>query len=80
MKHNQVSVRRPLGVTIRGEDGNWLVVCNNLQPKRVAAPSNGLGLANIAAKYKILHQPDVLITKEADAFTVKVPLIDPNYA
>jgi LytS/YehU family sensor histidine kinase len=75
VKHNQVSVRKPLMVTIRGEAGEWLVVSNNLQPKRVAAPSSGMGLANIAAKYKILNQPEVVILKEAEAFTVKVPLI-----
>lgn len=76
MKHNQVSVRKPLAVTIRGEGGEWLVISNNLQPKRVAAPSNGMGLSNIAAKYKLLNQPDVIIIKEADSFTVKVPLLN----
>jgi LytS/YehU family sensor histidine kinase len=78
MKHNQVSVRKPLYVTIRSEAAKWLVVSNNLQLKRVAAPSSGMGLSNIAAKYKILNQPDILIYKEADSFTVKVPLINPT--
>jgi hypothetical protein len=80
MKHNQVSARKPLTVTIRSEAGAWLEVRNNLQPKRVAAPSSGMGLSNIAAKYKILNQPDIQVLKEADYFLVKVPLINPTSA
>ncbi|MDQ4140234.1 MAG: histidine kinase, partial [Bacteroidota bacterium] len=68
------SVRKPLDVIVRSEQ-DWLVVSNSLQPKRGTVHSNGMGLANITAKYKILNQPDVIILKEADFFTVKVPLI-----
>ncbi|QMU27261.1 sensor histidine kinase [Adhaeribacter radiodurans] len=75
MKHNQISARKPLIITIHGEAGEWLVIQNNLQPKRGIIASNGMGLANIAAKYKILNQPEVIILKEVDFFTVKVPLI-----
>ncbi|QMU29157.1 sensor histidine kinase [Adhaeribacter radiodurans] len=77
MKHNQVSVRKPLVVSIQNEAEEWLVVSNNLQLKRVAASSTGMGLANIAAKYKILHQPDIIILHEENNFTVKVPLLKP---
>jgi sensor histidine kinase YesM len=75
VKHNQVSSRKPLQVSITLEEGNWLVVQNNLQPKRIAVASNGMGLSNISAKYKLLNQPEVIIMQEATAFTVKVPLL-----
>ncbi|RDC66351.1 Histidine kinase [Adhaeribacter pallidiroseus] len=74
MKHNQVSVRKPLTVSIRSEQ-DWLVVRNNFQPKRGQVLTNKVGLANIAAKYKILDQPAIIITQEPESFTVKVPLI-----
>ncbi|PSR56036.1 histidine kinase [Adhaeribacter arboris] len=74
MKHNQVSVRKPLDVIIQSEQ-DWLVISNNLQPKRGTVLSNGMGLTNITAKYKILNQPEVIILKEPNCFTVKVPLI-----
>ncbi|GAB3182353.1 sensor histidine kinase [Telluribacter humicola] len=77
VKHNQVSVRKPLRVEIRSEDGKWLVVENNFQPKRQAAPSNGMGLNNITTKYRLLNQPQVQIFNDETNFTVKVPLLTP---
>jgi hypothetical protein len=79
MKHNQVSVRKPLAVFIRNEQ-DWLVVSNSLQPKRGLVLSNGMGLTNIAAKYRILNQPEIIILKEPHFFTVKVPLIKTDFA
>jgi hypothetical protein len=76
VKHNQVSARKPLLVTIQTETSS-LVVTNNSQPKRSVTTSNGMGLSNIAAKYKLLNQPDVVILSEAEQFSVRVPLIKP---
>ncbi len=75
VKHNQVSVRKPLAVRIGVEENKWLVVSNNAQPKRTSVPSSGMGLANIATKYKLLNQPHVQVQHDPDRFTVKVPLI-----
>jgi hypothetical protein len=77
VKHNQVSVSKPLAVCITVADGQWLTVTNNVQKKRASVPTNGLGLTNIAAKYKLLNQPDVEILCDDRYFTVKVPLIQP---
>jgi LytS/YehU family sensor histidine kinase len=82
VKHNQVSVRNPLRVRIaveqrNPEPGGWLVVRNNTQPKRTSVPSSGTGLANIAAKYKLLNQPQVRVQQDPGRFTVEVPLIEP---
>jgi sensor histidine kinase YesM len=77
VKHNQVSVRKPLSVRIAIEQGKWLVVSNNAQPKRTSVPSSGMGLANIATKYKLLNQPQLRVQQEPGRFTVGVPLIEP---
>ncbi len=77
VKHNQVSVRKPLRVTVSMEEGKWLVVSNNAQPKRVSVTTNGMGLTNIATKYKLLNEPAVVVKEDPDRFTVKVPLIAP---
>jgi sensor histidine kinase YesM len=77
VKHNQVSSRKPLQIDITLEEGNWLVVQNNIQPKRVAVASNGMGLSNISAKYHLLNQPQVVILQGTASFTVKVPLLKP---
>jgi sensor histidine kinase YesM len=78
VKHNQVSVRKPLQIHITVEEGNRLVVQNNLQPKRMAVASNGLGLSNIAAKFHLLNQPEVIILHQAMDFIVKVPILKPT--
>jgi sensor histidine kinase YesM len=78
VKHNQVSVRKPLQIQIYVDDDRWLVVQNTIQVKRIAVATNGMGLTNITTKYKLLAQDDVIILNEPDYFTVKVPLIHPS--
>ncbi len=74
VKHNQASPQKPLRVKITADDSNWLTVENNLQLKRNAA-SNGMGLSNIAAKFKLLGQNDLEIHNNGEYFIIKVPLI-----
>jgi hypothetical protein len=74
VKHNIVSTEQPLRLTLVTKDGK-LIVANNLQHKTKAFDSNGVGLTNIVAKYKLLNQPPVEIRKTKDQFTVVLPLI-----
>ncbi|HEX2532697.1 MAG TPA: histidine kinase [Chitinophagaceae bacterium] len=75
VKHNQVSVHKPLEVRIH-TSGDTLIVENNRQRKRTVA-STGMGLSHIAAKYGLLNAPEIIILDEEARFTVKVPLIKP---
>jgi LytS/YehU family sensor histidine kinase len=77
VKHNQVSARKPLQISISEEEGE-LVVKNTNQPKRSAVSSNGMGLSNIAAKYKLLNQSELTIIHDEESFTVKLPLLKPT--
>jgi len=77
VKHNQVSVGKPLQMQVCVEGGRWLTIRNNIQRKRTPVPGNGTGLSNIAAKYRLLNQPELEVVNGPDAFVVKVPLIDP---
>ncbi len=74
IKHNAVSAEHPLRLRIYTENEK-LIVQNNLQPKLTAIHSAGVGLANIIAKYSLLNQPPVQVTKTATDFTVVLPLI-----
>jgi hypothetical protein len=74
VKHNIVSAEQPLRLTMLTENEN-LIVTNNLQTKTKTFESNGVGLANIIAKYKLLNQPALEIRKTKDHFTVVIPLI-----
>jgi len=77
VKHNVIMKEKPLHVTIdyEGSNGNRIVVKNNIRKKTVRIQSNKTGLANIAAKYKLLHQPEVVIHETPDEFSVSIPLI-----
>lgn len=75
VKHNIISSKKPLTITIIPE-GQKLVVTNNLQPKIQVVKSTGTGLNNIQSRYDILSQLPVEIIKSADKFTVKLPIIE----
>ncbi|HLL94140.1 MAG TPA: hypothetical protein VK404_04125 [Spirosoma sp.] len=45
--------------------------------KRAAVQSNRMGLTNIAAKYRLLNQPDIIIHQTETTFQVTVPLLKP---
>lgn len=74
VKHNIVSVKKPLQVAIRIEDG-WLVVENNLQLKSTRPYSSGLGIEGIVARYRYISDSSISVSQEEGLFIVKVPLI-----
>ncbi|WP_266363099.1 sensor histidine kinase [Tellurirhabdus rosea] len=77
IKHNVISVNRPLTIRLYTRD-NTLFVENNFQKKKVAVPSNGIGLQNITMKYKLLDGPPVMIQQDESRFLVGVPLMKPK--
>jgi hypothetical protein len=75
VKHNVVQVNQPLFIEITTTQAGQLQVRNNLQRKNSRSISNGVGLANIAAKYRMLTQHDIVIEDQAGHFTVLLPLL-----
>lgn len=75
VKHNIVSVSKPLVITISSCDADHICVENNLQKKTLNVASNGMGLTNIAAKYKLLNKPAIDIDNRVGTFKVTLPLI-----
>lgn len=74
IKHNVVSADKPLLVEIFLEN-EWLVVRNNLQPKRSVDASSHIGLENISRRYALLAGKTIQIEKDERYFTVRLPLI-----
>lgn len=75
VKHNVVSVSKPLAITITSCDEDHICVENNLQKKTLNVVSNGMGLSNIAAKYKLLNKPAIDVDDKVGSFKVTLPLI-----
>lgn len=73
VKHNAVSTKRPLHISIALE-GDYLAVQNNVQAKPVEEPSSRLGLNNISRRYRLLKGKDILIKKDPVHFRVLLPI------
>lgn len=76
IKHNIVSMDKPLRIKVFSENGN-LVVSNNLQVKNQVSESTGFGLENIRNRYRLITDKNVKVTADENRFIVSIPLI-PN--
>ncbi|WP_299368712.1 histidine kinase [Winogradskyella sp.] len=74
VKHNMVTTSKPLHIKIY-EDGNHLVVMNNLQPKQIVKKGSGVGLENIKQRYKLLTERKVYINQRDTDFAVAIPML-----
>ncbi len=75
VKHNEISNRRPLRISIYATSENQLVVRNPIQPKLGVPACTGIGLSNLSKRYALLYGAEIEISKEEGFFYVKVPLI-----
>jgi two-component system LytT family sensor kinase len=76
LKHNIVSLSKPLTVRIK-TSRDKLLVSNNLQPKLSPEPSTKTGLENIKSRYAFLTQQPIKIEKTETLFSVEIPLLEP---
>lgn len=75
VKHNVVSSKKPLKISIFEQDG-FLKVENNINPKEAIGKSTKVGLQNIADRYGLITERTVEITNNKKTFTVSLPLLD----
>lgn len=74
VKHNRMSKREPLLITIE-QEGDRLCVRNNFRPRGVEVTSTGMGLQNIMNRFALLTDRTVQAGEREDEFVVKVPLL-----
>lgn len=78
IKHNRITKDEPLHISVYTE-GDYLVVRNNLQERSMVEKSSGVGLVNIRQQYDILAGRAVIVIKDEEYFTVKLPfIVKPN--
>lgn len=75
LKHNVISEDSPLQVRIF-EEGDYVVVWNNLQLRKNVSDSNKVGLANIQLRYSYLSKVPVEVERNEHFFQVKIPILD----
>lgn len=74
VKHNVLTRRQPLRLTIEFQPPATLRVCNSLRPRLTPEPSSGLGISNLANRVRMLHHRELLVEQTADEFCVYLPL------
>ena len=74
IKHNVISSKQPLTVHIKTEDGNRLIISNKIQLKIGKEEGSGIGLANLAERYRIKWNENVEIFDDGKIFSVTLPL------
>lgn len=77
VKHNIVSVKKPLRIQIYNDE-DYITVRNNLQPRKRGweqTESLGTGLLNLQDRYELLSQMGISVSEDANYFTVKIPMI-----
>jgi len=75
IKHNVSSRNRPLHIRVYVDENQLLVVRNNLQPKLDKEVSTHIGLENISKRYQFVSKQSIMIQREPEHFTIKLPLV-----
>ena len=74
VKHNAVSYETPLKIQVTAAENHSLIISNNLNPKKQAEPSTGIGLDNIINRFTIISGQKVKVHTEGNTFIVEIPL------
>lgn len=74
IKHNDATNQQPLYIRLFKEDG-YIVVENNLQPKKQPVPSGGYGLSNLMKRYELLSGEEIIIKEDETAFSVRLKIL-----
>jgi len=74
IKHNVISSKQPLTVKIFTDNDNHLIISNEIQPKIGKEEGTGIGLANLAERYRLKWNEKVEIFDDGKNFSVTLPL------
>ncbi|GAA4452358.1 histidine kinase [Nibrella saemangeumensis] len=75
VKHNQMSVDRPLIINIQAEPDQYLVVSNTMRARTQDEKSTGIGLPNIQSRYSYLTNLPISAGAVGDEYIVRIPLL-----
>jgi LytS/YehU family sensor histidine kinase len=74
IKHNELTEELPLTIAIYQQDDR-IVIRNNLQKKTVRESSTNNGLANLAERYRLLSEDQIIIKEDARFFSISLKLL-----
>ncbi len=74
IKHNVISNKYPLLITIETTENETIIVKNTIRLKPDTI-SLGIGLANLNERYQLIFNKEIKISEDETFFTVEIPLI-----
>ena len=74
IKHNALTINSPLLIKIE-YNSNRIIVSNNIKAKNITDESTGVGLINLAERYKILSGDEVIIEADSNYFSVSLKIL-----
>jgi sensor histidine kinase YesM len=74
IKHNVISSKQPLTVKIFADNDNHLIISNEIRQKIGKEEGTGIGLANLAERYRLKWNEKVEIFDDGKNFSVTLPL------
>lgn len=78
-KHNSMSTKMPLKITMQTVTGDYLEISNNIQPKLSDQETSGRGLDLLKKRYRLLKITDgINIIANETTFTVQLKLLPPE--
>ncbi len=77
IKHNEISKRHPLKITIETKNDQTLKITNMIQERNSPEYSSSVGLSNLAKQYMFLSGKEILISRKNNEFLVEIPLLTP---
>lgn len=75
IKHNVLTAQFPLHIKIH-QSGNGIEVFNNINPKFYKETSLKSGLSNLAERYRLLTEEDIIVKNNGKEFSVRFKFLD----
>jgi two-component system LytT family sensor kinase len=77
IKHNILTTSQPLKIVIKpGIKNNTISIENNSQPKLHIEDGSGVGLSNLAERYRLLNNEEINIDRTNDKFIVTIKVLE----
>lgn len=74
IKHNVFTLDSPLHISLTSEN-EWLTVSNTINHKEAGESSAGMGLINLAERYKIISGDEIIIKQSDSTFSVSIKIL-----
>lgn len=74
VKHNEISTRKPLMISVTASSDDTIRVMNNLQLRSNSERGTGVGLKNIYDRYRFYSDRPVEVIVESERFIVELPI------